>query len=203
MEPMLRHSPEHCMAEPPNSTTDPESELNPEAPPDQPMSFWQRWGEMLIAAVVIALGIVILIETQDIRVSRAFARVSPRAIPQIVGGGLLLVGLWYVVAIIRNPPASHGEASEDTDPEAETDWSVIGIIGVGLVSYALLMENAGFIVASAVLFFISAFAMGSRRFSRDIAIAVLISVAIFLMFDTWLGVRLPAGELGAWISREL
>lgn len=191
------------MSELPNSVTEPEADTAREAHRAEPMTFWQRWAEMLIAAIVIALGVIVLVETQSIREAGALSAVSPRAIPRLMGAALIVVGLWYAFDIIRNPTTGQGEESEDVDPEAKTDWSVIGIIGLGLICYALLMENAGFIVASAVLFSISAFAMGSRRYPRDISIAIVLSVAIFLLFDTWLGVRLPPGQLGEWISQEL
>lgn len=189
------------MANPPPSVPKPEPDTSSAPVPSEPLPFWQRWSELLIAAIVIGLGVLVLVETQGIRMT-PMSRVSPRTIPYVVGVGLVLVGLWYALEIIRSPYTGHGEESEDIDPEAETDWGVIAIIGVGLVVYALLMEYAGFIVASAILFVISAFAMGSRRFVRDASLAILLAVAIFLLFDTWLGVRLPAGEISEWLSEQ-
>lgn len=166
---------------------------SPEGRQNEEPSFWTRWGEMIFAAGVIVLGIVVLIETQDIQM-RAGVAVSPRVVPNIVGSGLILVGLWYVIDIIRSPHRwAGGEDSEDVDPEAETDWSVIFFIAIALALYALLINPAGFIVASAVLFFVSAYAMGSRRYLRDAIIALILAVAIFALFDGWLGVRLPDG----------
>ncbi|MDQ4044980.1 MAG: tripartite tricarboxylate transporter TctB family protein, partial [Chloroflexota bacterium] len=157
-------------------------------------------GEMFVALGVLALGIVMLVETQDIRVRQGVV-VSPRIIPQIVGAGLVSVAVWYGIDVIRGPRrgAAGGEDSEDVDPEAKTDWSVIGIIAIGLVAYAALMEGVGFIVASAVLFVISAFAMGSRHIVRDVVIGAVLAVGIFLLFDRWLGVRLPEG----WVASQL
>lgn len=45
-------------------------------------------GELLVAAI--ALGIVVLFETRDIRVIRSYANVGPRVLPTIVGYGLIL-----------------------------------------------------------------------------------------------------------------
>jgi len=175
---------------------DPQTQISDTAEPAPEGSGWHRWSELLIAAAVIVLGVVILVQTQDIRITRAVARVSPRAIPQIVGGGLVVLGIWYAIDIVRNPHlTTGGEDSEDIDPEAETDWTVIAIIAVGLALFALLIRNAGFILASAVLFTVSAFAMGNRRILPDLAIGVVLATAIFLLFDTWLGVRLPEGWL--------
>lgn len=165
----------------------------PASSQDVPPSFWKRWGEMIFAAGVVVLGIVVLVEAQDIQM-RAGVAVSPRVVPNIVGVGLILVGLWYAVDIIRTPHRwAGGEDSEDVDPEAETDWSVIFIIAIALTLYALLINPAGFIVASAVLFFVSAYAMGSRHYLRDAIIGLIVAVAIFVVFDGWLGVRLPDG----------
>jgi putative tricarboxylic transport membrane protein len=113
-----------------------------------------------------------------------------------VGTGLIVVGLWYVTDIVRKPHAiGGGEDSEDVDIEAPTDWSVIAIIAVGLALFAALVKPAGFALASAALFATSAFAMGSRRIVLDLIIGLALGVAIFLIFDTWLGVRLPEGWL--------
>lgn len=173
----------------------PEEPPEPSAGDEQELTFWQRWGELFVAVGVVVLGVVILVETQDIRMRQGVV-VSPRIIPQIVGGGLVLIGLWYILDVIRGPHiGGGGEDDEDVDPAAETDWAVLGIIAAGLVAYAALMEYAGFIPASAVLFLIAAFAMGSSNVLRDIIIGLVLGTAIFLLFDGWLGVRLPEGWL--------
>ena len=184
------------MSDPPTTTsTYPSERPDPGEPDERELSFWQRWGELAVAVGVLAIGIIVLVETQDVRVRQGVV-VSPRIIPNIVGGGLVAAALWYAYDIIRGPHlAAGGEDGEDVDPEAETDWRVLGIIAAALVVYAALMEYAGFIVASAVLFVISAFAMGNPRIVRNGAIGLVLGTAIFLLFDGWLGVRLPTGWL--------
>ncbi len=177
--------------------TDPGAQVTGEPEPAAPeaLSFWDRWGELLLASGVLALGIVVLVGTQDIKVRQGVV-VSPRIVPTIVGIGLVILSIWYAFDIFRAPHrASGGEDSEDVDPEAQADWSVIGTIALALVVYAVLIKPAGFVIASALLFVISSFAMGSRRYLRDTAIGVLLSVAVFLLFDGWLQVRLPDGIL--------
>ena len=180
---------------PATTSTSPQEPREPTAPEAQELTFWQRWGEMAVALGVLLLGIVVLVETQDIRVRQGVV-VSPRIIPNLVGGGLVVIAIWYAIEVVRAPHfASGGEDAEDVDPEASTDWRVLGIIAAALIAYAALLEYAGFIVASAILFLISAFAMGSRNILRDIVIGLLLGTAIFLLFDGWLGVRLPVGLL--------
>jgi putative tricarboxylic transport membrane protein len=59
----------------------------------------------------------------------------------------------------------------------------------------LLIERAGFIIASAVLFVWAAIAMGSRKIARDIVIGILLATALYLVFNRGLGLSLPAGIL--------
>ena len=155
---------------------------------------WARWSELLLAAALIVIGIVILIQTQDIRVVRAMSQVSPRAIPNLVGACLIAVGLWYALDIVRNPNIlSGGEDDEDVDVDAPTDWKVLGLIAVALAAFALLMKPAGFIIASAALFTISSTAMGSRKLPLNALIGLIVATIIYIGFDIWLGVRLPGG----------
>jgi putative tricarboxylic transport membrane protein len=155
---------------------------------------WARWSELGIAAALIVIGIIILIQTQDIRVVRAMSQVSPRAIPKIVGSGLIIIGIWYAIDIIRNPNMlSAGEDDEDVDINAPTDWKVLAVIAVALVVFAILIEPAGFIIASAALFTISSTAMGSRKIGMNAVIGIVLATIIYVGFDIWLGVRLPGG----------
>ncbi len=154
-----------------------------------------RAAELALALGVVALGALVLWQTREIRITPMNARIGPRVIPYIVGAGLLVVGLWFVIDVLlnRRSPSGAGEEGEDVDLSTPTDWRTIGFIGVALLAYLVLIERAGFIVASSVLFFVAAFGMGSRRIVRDAAIAVVPSVAVFLIFTRGLSLRLPEG----------
>ena len=153
-----------------------------------------RLVELLVAAAVIALGLVILWQTGEIR-DTPTARVSARLFPRIIGVGTLVIGAWYVVDVLRGGTAAPQADAEDVDPTLPTDWRCVGFIGLALLAYVLLIERAGFIIASVALFLIAAFGMGSRRYLRDIAIAILLATAVYYGFTEGLGVRLPAGVL--------
>jgi putative tricarboxylic transport membrane protein len=58
-----------------------------------------------------------------------------------------------------------------------------------------LIGWAGFIIAGTALFACVARGFGSRRIARDLAIALVMSVAIYLFFVQLLNVNLPAGWL--------
>jgi putative tricarboxylic transport membrane protein len=58
-----------------------------------------------------------------------------------------------------------------------------------------LIGWAGFVVAGTVLFICVARGFGSRRLARDVAIALVFTLAIYLFFVKLLNVGLPAGWL--------
>ncbi len=154
--------------------------------------FSSRLVELLVAIAVVALGVVILWQTGEIR-DTPTAQVSARLFPRIIGVGTILVGIWYAVDVLRGDTATPATDSEDVDPTMPTDWRCVAFLGVSLAIYLLLIERAGFIIASVALFVITAYGMGSRRYLRDIAIAILLATAVYYGFAEGLGVRLPEG----------
>jgi putative tricarboxylic transport membrane protein len=155
-----------------------------------------KYAELAVALVVIALGVVVIWQTQDIRVTRATSRVGPKVIPTIIGVGQILIGIWYAIELLAFNQTAEIEVEDDMDPDAATDWRTLGILALALLAYTLLIERAGFVIASSVLFILAAFGMGSRRIARDAACAIVLGIGAFLIFDRWLGVRLPEG----WLS---
>lgn len=156
---------------------------------------WDRWSELLVAGGVIVAALVILWVAKDFRVPPS-VRISPKVFPQLVGGGMLIVGVWYMVDVVRNPNTlSAGEDSEDVDLEAEANWTTLILIAIGLTAFALMVEPAGFAIAAATMFTITSTAMGSKNILKNLLIGLALGLAVFVMFDTWLGVRLPEGWL--------
>ncbi len=153
-------------------------------------------GELVLALGVVAFGAAVVWQTTQIRVTPAYAKVGPRVIPYIVGVGLVLLGAWLAAeaATGRRARAASDE-SEDADPALPTDWRVVGMLAVTLMVYGLLIEPAGFVVASALLFAGAAFAMGSRRVGRDVAIGLAFAVALYVGFTRGIDLDLPAGVL--------
>jgi putative tricarboxylic transport membrane protein len=152
-------------------------------------------GEMLLALAAVVFGLLIVWQTTLIRLTPAYSKVGPRVIPYIVGAGLVVVGVWLAYEAITGRVPAGTTASEDADPTLPTDWRTVGRLALALLAYLLLIERAGFIIASATLFVIAAFAMGSRRLVRDIAIGIVMPTILYLVFSRGLGLSLPAGVL--------
>jgi len=152
---------------------------------------------LALAAGILLLGLLVLWKTGDIRLTPINSQVGPRVIPYIVGGGLVFTGLWLAIDVLRGnvPAPDAGEDAEDIDVSLPTDWVTVGIVSAALLVYYLLIERAGFVIASALLFVIAAYGMGSRKIVRDSVIGVLLSAGAYLLFTEGLSIRLPQGWL--------
>ena len=79
---------------------------------------------------------------------------------------------------------------------AGAGWRALLIIGIGIVLDLILLERAGFVVASTVLFWLTARAFDASHPLRDGLFAVILSVAVYVLFVRVLQLPLPAGVIG-------
>jgi putative tricarboxylic transport membrane protein len=148
-----------------------------------------------VALLLGTLGAVVLWDAS--RISSSFAQrgpVGPTALPIVVGVMLLLCAVLLGRDVLKG---GHGESEtgEDVDLSEPSDWrTLLVLVGVFLAN-AYLIERAGFVIAATILFWGSAYALGSRRYLRDGLIAVVLSVLAFYLFAEGLGIGLPAGWL--------
>lgn len=157
-------------------------------------SFWIGKAEVGLAALLLALGAFVLVETSRIDVPANANSIGPRFFPTVVGVLLVLVGSWLVVDVVRG---GHGamEAAEDIDLTRTSDWRTLGLLSAVFLGHAALLEVLGFAVAGTLLFFGIGAALGSRRWARDAAISAVLATGVYLFFGRFLGVGLPAGLL--------
>ncbi len=160
-----------------------------------PSSRQVDFGELALALGAVLFGLLVIWQTTNIRVAPIYSTVGPRVIPYIVGAGLVLTGLWLAFEALTGRTTAGSAESEDVDLSLPTDWRTVGLLALVLITYLLLIERAGFVIASAVLFVGAAYAMGSRRYVRDTVIGVLLSLGLYVLFSRGLGLDLPAGVL--------
>lgn len=78
-------------------------------------------------------------------------------------------------------------------------WRTVAVVGIALALDIVLLESAGFIVASTVLFWLTARAFDRQYPARDVAFAFGIAIATYVLFARLLDLPLPAGALAAWM----
>ncbi|GIH24313.1 hypothetical protein Aph01nite_26230 [Acrocarpospora phusangensis] len=154
---------------------------------------WRR-PELGLALTVLGLGVFVIVGTAGVTAAASTLGLGPRFFPLLVGSAMILIGVCYVLDVLRG---GHGdpEESEDVDAAAPADWRGVGLVSVIFLLFAGLLDLLGWVVAAALLFFGLALALGARERLRAAAVAVVLSVATYLAFVKGLGVTLPAGLL--------
>jgi putative tricarboxylic transport membrane protein len=152
--------------------------------------------EIALSLGVLALGIGVAVVTATLSSEGGYAGIGPNFIPAVVAAGIILLGLWLGYEAFsggwRNAapddPRSRGEHAFNA---AAFAW-----ISAGLFAHMALIGWAGFVIAGTVLFACIARGFGSRRLVRDLSIAIVLALGVFVFFVKLLNVNLPAG----WLS---
>jgi len=145
--------------------------------------------EVALSLGVVALGVGVAAVTATLPSEGGYAGIGPNFIPAVVAGGIILLGAWLSIEAFTGGWRKRTEESERFEP-----YPFLWVSG-GLFAHMVLIGWAGFVIAGTALFACVARGFGSRRVVRDLAIALLLSVGIYLFFVKLLNVNLPAGWL--------
>jgi putative tricarboxylic transport membrane protein len=155
----------------------------------------QGRSELGVALFLGVIGLVVIVSALLLPESRiARGPVGPAAVPLVVGGLLVVVGVFLFLDVLRGG-RGEPEGGEDVELGGGTDWRTIAILGVSFLANALLIERLGWPLSGAILFWGSAFALGSRHYVRDAVIALVLGVGSWYLFVLGLGISLPVGLL--------
>ncbi len=155
----------------------------------------QGRSEFGVALFLGGLGVLVIVQALLLEESLiARGPVGPRTVPLVVGGLLVVVAAVLAVDVLRGG-RGEPEGGEDIDLTGGSDWRTIAMLAAAFVANALLIEPLGWPVSGAILFWGSAFALGSRHYVRDLVIAVVLSVGTWYLFVLGLGIALPVGIL--------
>jgi putative tricarboxylic transport membrane protein len=157
------------------------------------MARWWR-PELGLAVVVLGLGVFVIAGTLDVSAAASQLGIGPRFFPMLVGGAMVVVGLLYVIDVLRG---GHGdpEESEDVDVEAPADWRSVGLVSGVFLAFAATLNYFGWIIGASLLFFGLSVVLGAEHKPRAAGISVVMGIATYLLFVKGLGVTLPDGPL--------
>jgi putative tricarboxylic transport membrane protein len=151
--------------------------------------------ELGVAVFLGAVGLLVVISAIMLPESRiARGPVGPAAVPIVVGTLLLIVSVFLAVDVLRGG-RGEPEGGEDVELGGGTDWRTVGLLAVAFLANALLIEPLGWPLSGAILFWGSAFALGSRHHVRNVVIALVLGVGSWYLFVLGLGISLPVGIL--------
>lgn len=151
--------------------------------------------ELGVALLLGAVGVIVLVDALALATPYSQSDpVGPKTLPYIVSGVLIVCAVLLAVNVLRGGQGE-AEGGEDIDLTHPADWkTVLPLVGA-FVANILLIDWAGWVISGTILFWGSAWALGSRHYVRDGIISILLAVITFYGFYLGLGIPLPAGLL--------
>ena len=141
---------------------------------------------LTIAAGLFVLAYVIYNDASGYPIRRSYAQFGPEIFPYIVALGIVVMAGVTAVIAWRG-----GFEARDRLNYAGFFWIVLAIT----VQIVLLYAGSGFIIASTVLFALSARAFGQNTHVLNFGIGAAMSTLLYLLFRYGLGLALPSGPL--------
>jgi putative tricarboxylic transport membrane protein len=113
-------------------------------------------------------------------------RLGPGFFPRLIGLALVLLSAWSLLAELRRP------TREPLSPYWRTTLTVAALSGGLIVAFEILGGALSMVVfMAAALFYLN-----RGRPLQNALIAVLLPLALYLIFKVWLNAALPRGMLG-------
>jgi putative tricarboxylic transport membrane protein len=151
-------------------------------------------GQFAVSLGAGVLGAFFLVGSFLLTDAAGYSTVGPAAVPRFVGIALLIASGFLFYEVVRGGFRNHDEQAERA---LGFDWHAFGWISGGLILYGLLIEHAGFILASIILFLCTARGFNNRRWLFNAVVAAVLAIFIFAVFNYGLGLNLPKGVLKA------
>jgi len=107
--------------------------------------------------------------------------------------GVFLGGL-SIVLYVQSALKRQQEGKASWLPKEQ--WLNLVLVLAAMFVYAMLIEEAGFLVSTVLLMFFLFKVMGGMRLSWAAVGSILFSVMSYIIFYLWLKVQLPKGFLG-------
>ncbi|MGV6875174.1 tripartite tricarboxylate transporter TctB family protein [Pseudochelatococcus sp. B33] len=140
---------------------------------------------LAVAVMLVGLAALVFWSTSRMGAVAQYARIGPTVFPYTVAAGLAVLALATAVAAWRGD-----------FPERETDhYGPVAWITGGLVAQMLLLNTAGFSVATGVLFAATARGFGRGPLWKTIPIGVVFAFVIWFAFSRGLNLTIPEGPL--------
>jgi putative tricarboxylic transport membrane protein len=152
------------------------------------------WQDAASAGGLVLVSLYALAASTHLHVG-TITRPGPGFFPCVLAGALLLVSL---ALLIRTWRGCHRMAPAPSTTEGDTvrrPWVLVATVAA-LAIYIAVFKRAGFLLATVALLAFLFGTLARYRWPIAIAVAVVVTLASYLVFNTGLQVRLPAGVWG-------
>jgi putative tricarboxylic transport membrane protein len=114
---------------------------------------------------------------------------GPGFMPSLASAVLFFLSLFVLISQTRRSAKDEGEGHL-------VHWrnltKPIGLVAV-LIGYAFVLDVMGYLITAFLLMFMLFLMAEPRRWPKDVVVAALVAALSYVVFNQWLGVRLPAG----------
>ena len=152
-------------------------------------------GELAFAGSLLILGVVVVLDSFNMLVPPGSGIIGPQVFPYLVGGFLIAIALGLIVQIFRGN-LGVPEGTEFGDLVDKTDYKSFSMVAGAMLTYPILIERAGFVISTTVVFWGVSYAFGAKKLLKNFAVSIIFSLIVYLAFSKGLNVNLPAGILG-------
>ncbi|MFK3692399.1 tripartite tricarboxylate transporter TctB family protein [Agrobacterium tumefaciens] len=143
------------------------------------------WAALVIAVALVIVAGVIFWDSARLASVTGYSPVGPATVPYAIAFCLVGLAIWTAIEAWR------GDFPErDKQEIAPVIWVV-----AGLAAQMLLLNLAGFSIATGLLFAFTARAFGKRKLWFSIPVGIVLSFVIWVVFAQLLQLSLPAGPL--------
>ena len=137
--------------------------------------------DVLAGLLFIAVAVIGLWVSRDYPIGTA-TRMSTGYVPRLLCWIMLGLGLLIALTSARSPAPKFAGGTGL--------WRALVSVPLALIAFALLLDQAGLIVSSAILVAIGALASRESRFKEAVAAAFVLSAFIWLIFVRALGLSI-------------
>ena len=148
--------------------------------------------ELTFVGSLFLLGSLVFWDTWRTELPAFNLTVSPKVFPYAIASLLMLLSALLFINVLRGDIATP-EGLEAGDKIEKTDFKTFGIVLGSILSFLLLIERAGFIIAASITFFGITVAFDNKKHARAAVFGTIFITVIYISFTRLLHVQLPAG----------
>lgn len=150
--------------------------------------------DRIILVLTLALAALYFYATAQIRVYEFGDPLGPRAFPQLLGVGLLVVAALLFVEIWRARKARSGKEAPRQAGDPRHLLVVAGVVAWTAAYFAVFVP-LGYVLSTTVYLLVLTACFNRGKWVANVLASVLFCVLSYLMFTKVLGVSLPRGVL--------
>lgn len=141
-----------------------------------------RTGQIIFALALLAIGLVAIFIAQGYRLGQ-LNNIGPGTIPLALGGVLSFLAIIVLIESINSP-----------EPSLDIRFEPILLIPLGIITWALIIEQGGLLPATMVL--VALYALSERPFRPVMTILLGLSLSVIGALIFIYGFNLPFSFLG-------